>query len=586
MYHRLRTLLQPFRRAALRRRATRTLARLARPWVQRGFWVKRPPQPTRHRLAVCAHLQPPQPFLAEWLAFHRLVGIDHFYLYVAGLDAAATALLDAAPDVTAIPWPDGTPASAHLACLDGPGRDVTWLALLTGDDYLFAADGEDLHEILAAASASPVLTVRRTLFGTHGWQPVPGKLLIEASVEETVATGKTSQAAVARLRQKCLIVQTRFRPLRLLARWLAFVATKLSPQAESPRLALHHYLLPVDRHFLARTGAPASLNDCIGNRGPMNFAAQRFVPRLRQALGLPPAPPRPTLQVMPGITPRPAVAFTRPVREFVVLGMQRSGNHAVIQWLLSGLDEPWVYLNNVRPGVVTFRAVPGLTETKGWPFAEVPRLADPAVRAAYPGRLVHSHEDIAARELGAWLAQQPPYLGTAEARATLLILRDPFNLFASRVYRTWMKNWRGFIPVDDQDSALLAERWIEHALEFCGQTRHLPNLVPVNYDAFALDPAYRARLAAQLGITPDEAIMQRTAPWGRGSSFDEFALDGRAHEMDVLGRWRALADHPRYRAVLADARLWVLAEQIFGDVEALFPDVHQLAPSLPEHRAP
>ena len=35
----------------------------------------------RHRLAICAIFREEAPFLAEWIDFHRKVGVSHFYLY-------------------------------------------------------------------------------------------------------------------------------------------------------------------------------------------------------------------------------------------------------------------------------------------------------------------------------------------------------------------------------------------------------------------------------------------------------------------------------------------------------------------------
>ena len=149
---------------------------------------------------------------------------------------------------------------------------------------------------------------------------------------------------------------------------------------------------------------------------------------------------------------------------------------------------------------------------------------------------------------------------------TLLILRDPANLFASRLRKD---EWGaagscGWIPFDSLHAPLARERWIEHALEFIGQTRHLPNLVPVDYVQFVRSGPYRASLAASLGIRPDEAVLDRVPARGGGSSFDELRFDGKAGRMRVFDRWRRYADHPGYRGLLGDPRLQRLSRMIFG----------------------
>ena len=35
----------------------------------------------KHQLSICAIFKNEAKFLKEWIEYHRLVGVDHFYLY-------------------------------------------------------------------------------------------------------------------------------------------------------------------------------------------------------------------------------------------------------------------------------------------------------------------------------------------------------------------------------------------------------------------------------------------------------------------------------------------------------------------------
>ena len=63
-------------------------------------------------LVACAIFRDEAPFLAEWIAFHRLVGVDHFFLYDNGSQDEPESVLApflAEGCVTLKPWPISMP---------------------------------------------------------------------------------------------------------------------------------------------------------------------------------------------------------------------------------------------------------------------------------------------------------------------------------------------------------------------------------------------------------------------------------------------------------------------------------------------
>jgi hypothetical protein len=140
----------------------------------------------------------------------------------------------------------------------------------------------------------------------------------------------------------------------------------------------------------------------------------------------------------------------------------------------------------------------------------------------------------------------------------VLLIRDPLNLFASRIR---MHHGAHHIygeeraPIYFENSVAL---WKSHAREFLGDTDHLPGHVGIYYDSWLTNPAYRAAIAAQLDLVADEAALGIVPPHGGGSSFEGMAPLG----ADAVER--RLSRHSELRE---DER--ILFARIAGDEELL-----------------
>ncbi|MGA2693292.1 MAG: glycosyltransferase family 92 protein [Opitutaceae bacterium] len=551
---------------------------------------------TRRELVACAALQNEGRYLREWIEFHKLAGFEHFYLYdLRSSDGTRRVAAEYAArgEATSIRWRDGldAPVAAYNHCLDHYGSRAAWIAFLSLEDYLFGESEDDVRAVLSRCSAFSGVAARCVPFGLSLRYAEAGPL-IERHDERANRVRKAHR----------LIVNLRFAPIRAItanyflrtsARGRTVPVAAFQPAvacrdgggpSRLPRLRVNHYLFkPVEKLLQGRLKRPAERAELIRaftadhpHRGQCDLAAQRFLPRLRQSLGMRPAQEAEPLRIETRSVDRYACPKPqgpapgrrgRAPREIAVLGMQRSGNHAFIQWLLSGLRGRWIFLNGVTVGLDPFEsAEAGAWPGPGYGRYETALLRTPAGRRGFLGRLVFSLEEYPADVAGRWLRRSGPFLGTGADRVTILILRDPANLFASRLRK---EGWGaagscGWIPFDRIHGRLARERWIGHALEFIGQTRHLPNLVAVDYARFVRSASYRAALAAGLGIRPDESVLARVPGRGGGSSFDGLRFDGRAGRMRILERWRHYSNDPLYRDLLADPRLRLLSGLIFG----------------------
>lgn len=242
--------------------------------------------------------------------------------------------------------------------------------------------------------------------------------------------------------------------------------------------------------------------------------------------------------------------------EIRVIGMSRSGNHCVIDWLLRQAPGRYCFLN--------------CAEGKSNPFETARALGgDGVLRTNIPGFsiererrglfarkdwLLHSYEDaFLGHAFSGWFEERHDRLvGPSAERVDLLVLRDPFNLFASRL--------RAGIALSANTTRRI---WKQHARAFVGGSRHLRRrTVRVGYNTFVRSPRYRMKLARALGLSGRDCGLRTVAQCAGGSSFDGLRLDGRADEMGVTERWRHCIDDPGYRA-LFDRETVALAREIF-----------------------
>src|ERR671937_684509 len=91
-------------------------------------------------------------YLREWIEFHRLVGVERFYLYNnlstdEHLDVLTPYVDDRIVEVT--DWPE-IPAqmAVYQDCLLRHRDESCWIAFIDVDEYLFSPTGQPLSELL------------------------------------------------------------------------------------------------------------------------------------------------------------------------------------------------------------------------------------------------------------------------------------------------------------------------------------------------------------------------------------------------------------------------------------------------------
>jgi len=123
-------------------------------------------------------------YLREWVEFHRLVGVERFFLYNNGDREAQRELLapyveDGIVVLHDFPGlPVQMPAFEH--CLANHREDSRWIAFIDTDEFLFSPTGRPLPEMLAQYEEWPAVGVCRPPFGPSGHRTKPPGLVIES----------------------------------------------------------------------------------------------------------------------------------------------------------------------------------------------------------------------------------------------------------------------------------------------------------------------------------------------------------------------------------------------------------------------
>lgn len=241
-------------------------------------------------------------------------------------------------------------------------------------------------------------------------------------------------------------------------------------------------------------------------------------------------------------------------KEIRIVGLRRSGNHAIINWIRKQQKGEVLHLNNVRAGKNPYRVL--------YHHYRTDRLRQEALGYfTKKDCLISSYEDYNLEDITDknFAKKHDLYLGKTEQRYDVIIIRDPFNLLASRLQK-------GYTSIKSNQNTVI-DLWIAYAKEYLGETQFLQNnKIGINYNQWFLDVAYRQQIASRLNLEFSDAGLEKVKGQGGGSSFDGLEFQGKASNMDVLGRWKNFASDDLYKKMLDNQELVEYAEKIFGHI--------------------
>ena len=253
--------------------------------------------------------------------------------------------------------------------------------------------------------------------------------------------------------------------------------------------------------------------------------------------------------------------------EMCIVGLKRSGNHAVINWIGQQFPGEKVYfLNSCRPRENPYNTKHSQESAETIIFNGY-RIDRQKQRFENKDCLLYSYEDRSLADVHNQDAENGHdlWVGKTFKRYDILLLRDPFNLIASYLQRDLSQGKRrGALQARYEK---LKSVWIEYAHEFIGMSNYLKhNKTVISFNSWSEDQSYRRKLADRLGLDFTDAGADEVVAVGGGSSFDGQHFDGAARKMELATRWARFKSDTLYRNLVSDEVLIRLSRKIFGAI--------------------
>lgn len=239
--------------------------------------------------------------------------------------------------------------------------------------------------------------------------------------------------------------------------------------------------------------------------------------------------------------------------EFRIFGLRRSGNHALISWIISNFGNNEVfYFNDVRNASISLYNTPSfISKTDRRVKAIKEKLAERRHMFKNKVCLIHSYED---RDLNIIKQVDHHNNGKSENLFNILILRDPYNMVASRLELE---------HPNTRVTPKIMSLWEQYAKEYMGLTNILDNKIVVDYNQFCSNPEYRNKLALSLKLDPEKVDNNIVLGFGRGSSFTG---QNKESTNKYNERWEKYKNNPKFTKWVSSTEIRQYAKVIFGNI--------------------
>lgn len=127
----------------------------------------------KYNVSVCAIFRNEALYLKEWIEFHKIVGVDHFYIYNNFSDDNYKEVLwpyveDGTVDLMEWPYEQGQ-MKAYQDCLTKYSGQTKWIGFIDLDEFVVPVKYDSIYEFLSKFEKSrPSVLIYWKLFGTSG----------------------------------------------------------------------------------------------------------------------------------------------------------------------------------------------------------------------------------------------------------------------------------------------------------------------------------------------------------------------------------------------------------------------------------
>lgn len=234
-------------------------------------------------------------------------------------------------------------------------------------------------------------------------------------------------------------------------------------------------------------------------------------------------------------------------REIHVCGIQRTGQHAIIVWLIGHFNKV-CFKNSIRAEVAAVKD-PLYSVSSPWRYYDVAKRGfklkleskEQHMRSGQDAVIFGTEYLLPDLRLSSEIERVKEkmvrkYKVDAFSRRQdyILVIRSPWNHLAS------VLSWKGRWYLKKKERFISC--WNSAAREVLGISDILPNpKVFVKFDEWFVSEKCRKKIAEQLDLKFSDKGLNVVMPIGRGrkgSSFDSLKCNGKAQSMKVLDRWK------------------------------------------------
>ncbi len=187
--------------------------------------LKRPKYDKRFNIAICAIFKDEARFLREWIEYHSMIGVEHFYLYNNNSSDNYIEVLEQyikSGLVSLYDWPyDQAQMKAYKDFYERHSAEAQWVSFLDIDEFFVPKDDFSLLDWIKKNDRYPVLQVYWKMFGSssllehddnklcieqyvNSWDALinVGKCLINTDYQIALFNSGTHHATLTKLRNK------------------------------------------------------------------------------------------------------------------------------------------------------------------------------------------------------------------------------------------------------------------------------------------------------------------------------------------------------------------------------------------------
>lgn len=126
----------------------------------------------KHKISLCGIFKNEAKYLDEWIKYHLVIGIDHFYLYNNNSDDNYIEILQPYIDkgfVDLIDWPfNQAQMDAYKDCYNKNRTASNWLTFIDIDEFICPITDDDIKSWLSGYENYPGVAVYWKQFGSNG----------------------------------------------------------------------------------------------------------------------------------------------------------------------------------------------------------------------------------------------------------------------------------------------------------------------------------------------------------------------------------------------------------------------------------